>query len=184
MALAPAGVSYDNIWPASIMKSQAISTDDSVGWLRRIKSNCKPAYSPKTLWFIRCAIIFVVAMHTILLFRSYALLNCIITLFSIKFPISGSLVLITEIKAAYTWVKFGDAIWALMMDFDSSPLPLRMFSLKSSMTMFWMLEMLTLLTIPLILFLSSSHIIFWCYTPPTSFFRSSYCMALSLWGGT
>lgn len=162
MALAPAGVSYDSIWPASIMKSQAIYTEDSVGWLRRMKSNWRPAYSPRTLWFIRCAIIFVVAMHTILLFRSYALLNCIITLFSIRFPISGSLVFITEIKAAYTWVKFGDAIWALMIDLESRPLPLRMFSLNSSMTMFWMFEMLTLLTIPFILFLSNSHIIFWC----------------------
>ena len=127
IAFAPAGVSYESSCPASTMKSHAISTEAYVGWFSKMKSNCKPAYSPKTLWLIKCAIIFVVAIQTILLFLSKALLNWIITLLRIKFAISGNLVLMTEINAAYTWVKFGEAIWALINDFERMPFPLRMF---------------------------------------------------------
>lgn len=87
MAFAPVGVIYERIWPAYIIKSHAIYTESSVGEFNNINRSCKPRYYPITLWFIKCAIILVVAMHTILLFRSYDLLNCIITLLIIKFPI-------------------------------------------------------------------------------------------------
>jgi len=58
------------------------------------------------------------------------------TLFIIKFTISGSLVLITAIRAAYTGVKFGAAIYALMIARASSPFPLRIFSFINSIIAF------------------------------------------------
>jgi hypothetical protein len=74
--------------------------------------------------------------------------------------IYGNLVLITAINAAYTCVKFGEAICALIIERANNPFPRSIFSFNSSTTTFWMLEMLTLLIMPLILFRNNYHINF------------------------
>ena len=73
---------------------------------------------------------------------------------------SGNLVLTAASRAAYTCVKVGLAIYAFMIALARSPLPRIRFSLKSSMMMLEMFETLTLLMIPLIDFLSCSHMYF------------------------
>ncbi len=143
-----------------------------------------PTNYPSTLWLIKWAIILVVAMQTILLFLRNERLNMIMTRLTRRLPISGNLVLMTAMRAAYTWVKLGEAIWALIIALVSKPIPLWIFSLNSSITMFWILEMLTLLTIPLILFLKSYHIMRWWSTLFGSYYMIFCCIARSLWGGT
>lgn len=152
--------------------------------MSKIINNCNAANYPSTLWLTKWAIILVVAIQTILLLRRNERLNINITLLVSRFPIYGSLVLITATKAAYTWVKFGEAIWALIIALVNNPIPLIIFSLNNYMTMFWMLVTLTLLTIPLILFLSSYHIIRWWSILLGSSSIIFCCIALSLWGGT
>lgn len=79
-ALTPAGVRSDITLPASIIKSQAISTLSSVGFSSNNVSNYKPTYSEITYWFIKWANIFVVDIHTILLFPfKLLILNNILT---------------------------------------------------------------------------------------------------------
>lgn len=64
------------------------------------------------------------------------------------------------------------------------PFPLKMFSLKSYITIFWMFTMFTLFTIPFIDLRSSYHISLWCYILLGSACEYSLYSSRSLWGGT
>ena len=94
--------------------------------------------------------------------------NCETSRTSSSSPTCGSLVFRIETSAAKTGVNGRDAACAFMMLRAKRPLPRMRFSAKSSGTTFFMFEMLTLLTIPVMLFLSASHDSRWYSVEPLS----------------
>jgi hypothetical protein len=74
--------------------------------------------------------------------------------------ISGSFEFIMATRAANTGVKFYEEDYAFKIDFIRRPFPLSKFSSKSSFATFRIFYTLTLFIMPLILFLSISHIYF------------------------
>src|SRR5436305_9171342 len=97
--------------------------------------------------------------QTALSFRLKAFLNCTINLLRRSSPTCGNFVLTIAAIAAYIGVNGRLAAWAFIILRQNKPLPLTKFSPKSSGTMCFMFDTLTLLISPLIDFFKASHVI-------------------------
>ena len=84
----------------------------------------------------------------------------------------------TATSAANTGENCGDAIWDFITARAKRPLPLIMFSVKSSGRMFLMLDAFTLFTRPLIDFFNASHVIRWYSGPVLSVCSAIICASL------
>mmetsp|Transcript_11553 Transcript_11553/g.28291 ORF Transcript_11553/g.28291 Transcript_11553/m.28291 type:complete len:258 (-) Transcript_11553:26-799(-) len=134
-----------------------------------------------TPWLMRCARKRPAAVHTGLSLRLYERMNCRHSLCSSSSPSSGNLVLTTATSAAYTGENAGEASCDFIMERQNRPRPRTRFSRNTSASMFLMLVMLTLFTMPLIDFLRASQVRRWYSGVLLSF--TSCIMRASLKGG-